>query len=111
MLTVPKEGEARAQGLMARLNLEGSPQFNGIFVGTATFEYDVVSVDEIAAICYSVLKELSAAPTRTTIGSWDDEDPDYDSFMKVVANAGGKGRYAQRLALSVVKPPGYNEMP
>ena len=100
-------GQARAQALLTELGRGGTPAENGIFVGDNTFEYDFAGIEDNHGPCYDVLTELCAAPSQATVESWKELSPDYKSFMKVVTNAGGKGRYAQRLALRAVKPPAY----
>ena len=100
-------GQSRAQALLTDLGRGGTPAENGIFVGDNTFEYDVAGIEDNHGPCYDVLTELCAAPSQATVESWKELSPDYESFMKVVTNAGGKGHYAQRLALRAVKPPAY----
>jgi putative ATP-dependent endonuclease of OLD family len=100
-------GANRAATLLTDLGRDGDPAAHGIFVGDTTFEYDVVSVAANQPVCYDTLSGLCAAPSQKVIEGWDEAAPDHDVFMKIVTNAGGKGRYAQRLALGVVKPPPY----
>jgi putative ATP-dependent endonuclease of OLD family len=100
-------GANRATTLLTDLGRDGDPAAHGIFVGDTTFEYDVVSVAANQPVCYDTLSGLCAAPSQKVIEGWDEAAPDHDVFMKIVTNAGGKGRYAQRLALGVVKPPPY----
>jgi putative ATP-dependent endonuclease of the OLD family len=59
------------------------------------------------APCFSVLKELCAAPSAKKISGWGATVPTYGDFMNMVDNAGGKGRYAQRLSLRQMFPPPY----
>jgi len=101
------KGQRRADDLLALLGKAGDPAEHGIFVGDRTFEYDVLKQDKNLSACFDVLKELCAAPSVSTIESWKDEDPGYGSFMAMIDNAGGKGRYAQRLALQDVEAPRY----
>jgi putative ATP-dependent endonuclease of OLD family len=102
-------GMARARQLVTDLGLQGIPEENGIFVGTMTFEYDVLAVSDNHEKCCDVLTALCAKPSQTTIKSWSKASPGHDSFMRIVENAGGKGRYAQRLAHHAVTPPPYIE--
>jgi putative ATP-dependent endonuclease of OLD family len=95
-------GQARAERLLGLLGRSGEPSAEGIFVGSTTFEYDVLKADESnAKRCLETLREL------------DEEDilpeqlPTYDDYMKLIAKTGGKGRFAQRLSLRSVKPPQY----
>lgn len=102
-------GQARAQALLAQLGVEGTPADHGIFVGTTTFEYDMLGTDgdQNRQTCYATLSALCAAPSRSVIEGWAQQAPDYASFITMIKNAGGKGRYAQRLALTAVQPPQY----
>lgn len=101
-------GATRAAALMDAIGAEGDLEGNGIFVGDTTFEYDVLRAGTAnPAVCFSVLKELCAAPSRTKIDKWNTSVPQYDDFMAMVNNAGGKGRYAQRLSLHKLAPPKY----
>ncbi|WP_293001573.1 AAA family ATPase [Mycobacterium sp.] len=100
-------GQERVKALLAELGHEGDPAQKGIFLGEITFEYDVASVEENRQACYAELSELCAAPSRKVIASWGSALPDHDTFMNMVDNAGGKGRYAQRLARGAVQPPQY----
>ncbi|NGX08679.1 AAA family ATPase [Mycobacteroides franklinii] len=102
-------GMARAYQLVTDLGLQGTPEENGIFVGTTTFEYDVVAVRDNHTTCCDVLIALCAKPSQTTIKSWSIASPGRYSFMRIVENAGGKGRYAQRLAHHAMIPPPYIE--
>lgn len=101
-------GETRARALVDLLDETGEPAEHGIFVGDRTFEYDVLvgSAGNFTP-CFGTLAELCAAPSVEVIQSWGGNDPGHDDFMRMINNAGGKGRYAQRLALQQVQPPKY----
>lgn len=102
------QGHRRAADLLATLDVHGNPTDHGIFVGDTTFEYDLLTGNEDnLTSCFASLHDLCAPPSRRTIASWNRQAPSYDDFMKMITNAGGKGRYAQRLALSVIHPPKY----
>lgn len=102
------DGDKRAAALMERLGIDGAPAEHGIFVGNTTFEYDLLVGDTCnIAPCFETLLDLCAAPSQRTIAGWSDRAPDYDSFMGMITNAGGKGRYAQRLARRDVQPADY----
>jgi putative ATP-dependent endonuclease of OLD family len=100
-------GLSRAATLLTDLGRKGTLADNGIFVGDTTFEFDVAGIEGNHRVCHETLTELCAAPSQATVESWKTQSPDFESFMKVVTNAGGKGRYAQRLALRTVQPPAY----
>jgi len=102
------KGHRRATDLMATLSSYGDPADHGIFVGTTTFEYDILAGgDGNITSCFDTLRDLCAQPSQRAIASWNNQAPRYDDFMKMITNAGGKGRYAQRLALRAIHPPEY----
>jgi putative ATP-dependent endonuclease of the OLD family len=103
-----RQGERRAVALAGLLVTAGSPRDQGIFVGDRTFEYDLLVGDPAnAVLCFDTLKELCKAPSAAAVDAWNGQDPGYDDFMNMIDNAGGKGRYAQRLALRPIEPPSY----
>ena len=59
------------------------------------------------AAAFGALSELLAAPSKAVIMAWGGQVPDQDAFLRAIKNAGGKGRYAQRLAESTIHPPRY----
>lgn len=102
------QGEVRARALVDLLGETGVPGEHGIFVGERTFEYDVlVGAADNNTPCFDTLTELCAAPSVEVIRSWGDNEPGHNDFMRMINNAGGKGRYAQRLALRKIQPPEY----
>ena len=102
------QGDKRAAELIASLGLTGTPQSHGCFVGQTTFEYDLVTSESLnVAAAFDALSELSAAPSKAVIAAWGGQIPDQDLFLRAIKNAGGKGRYAQRLAESTIRPPRY----
>lgn len=103
-------GAARAAALLDVLKLTGPADDHGIFVGDTTLEYDVIaSRSQNIDPAFAVLKELCAAPSAADVESWKGVAPDQKEFMRIVNNAGGKGRYAQRLSLRDVVPPRHVE--
>ncbi|MEU7525971.1 AAA family ATPase [Saccharothrix sp. NPDC042600] len=102
------QGQLRAAALMAALGKTGSPHEHGIFVGQRTLEHDLLTADSRnIESCFGTLTELCKSPSAATVEAWNGRDPGHDAFMKMIKNAGGKGRYAQRLALRLVHPPEY----
>jgi putative ATP-dependent endonuclease of OLD family len=103
-----RQGDRRATELLGALGVSGQHVEHGVFVGSRTFEHDLLaaSVQNLAA-AFDSLKELCKAPSVAKIERWSGRDPGYDEFMGMIDNAGGKGRYAQRLALRRVAPPAY----
>jgi putative ATP-dependent endonuclease of the OLD family len=98
-------GAARATDLLAVLSLSGTPSEYGIFVGDTTFEHDLITTKpENLEPSFTALQELCKNQSVTKIKSWGSADPGHDEFMKMVHNAGGKGRYSQRLSLHDVVP-------
>ncbi|QWF80990.1 DNA replication and repair protein RecF [Amycolatopsis sp. CA-230715] len=104
-----RAGDARAASLLELLGRTGDAQKHGIFVGRSTFEHDLLEEPANMTAAFDSLSELCKAPSVATIESWNGQDPGYDEFMKMIKNAGGKGRYAQRLALRPVHAPQYVE--
>lgn len=102
-------GAARAMSLLGDLALTGDPASHGIFVGNRTFEYDLLEDTRNITPSFEALTGLCAQPSRDTIEGWSGSAPEYKAFMSIITNAGGKGRYAQRLALQVTYPPAYVE--
>lgn len=101
-------GQRRAQRLLDQLRLTGSPDDHGVFVGDSTFEYDLVNAgaSNIQA-CFGTLRELGSARLQGKVDAWNGVVPAYEDFMKAIDNVGGKGRFAQRLALTALQPPAY----
>lgn len=98
-------GSGRAADLLEALGLSGAASEHGIFLGDTTFEYDLItSVPDNITPCFTALKQLCKAPSVAVIDSWNNADPGQKAFMKLVRNAGGKGRYAQRLSQLEVAP-------
>jgi putative ATP-dependent endonuclease of OLD family len=101
-------GSARAAGLVDLLGRSGEPADHGIFVGTQTFEYDLLVGDpRNFSPCFETLKDLCKPPSVAEIESWAESAPGHAAYLRVIDNAGGKGRFAQRLALRDVYPPQY----
>jgi putative ATP-dependent endonuclease of OLD family len=103
-------GQQRADELVALLGASGTPEENGIFVGGRTFEYDLITATaENIVPCFESLIDLCAKQSADKVRGWGSQDPGYDEFMKMIKNAGGKGRYAQRLAACDLQLPLYIE--
>lgn len=101
-------GATRAKALVQMLGGSPMPAEHGIFVGTNTLEHDLLAADvRNIESCFTTLRELCKEPSRREIDSWGARDPGHAEFMKMITNAGGKGRFAQRLALRDVYPPEY----
>ncbi len=100
-------GSDRAAALVLASGGSGAPEEHGIFVGPTTLEYDIVTTAENTGAAFAALKELVKGPSAKKIDEWGDSTPSYDDFMKMIKNAGGKGRFAQRLTQWDLKPPGY----
>lgn len=104
-------GAARATELLSLLKLGGTPAEHGIFVGDTTLEYDLITSrpKENIVPSFKALKELCAAPSAADVDSWGAAAPDLAEFMRILKNAGGKGRYAQRLAQLDIAPSSHVE--
>lgn len=84
---------------------------SAIFVGGTTFEYDIVCTsDENRASIVSVLTELFGDTETShleTVAGWGETTPSASDFLGMIDRAGGKGRFAQRLASASVSPPAH----
>lgn len=101
-------GDKRAQRILGQLRLTGHPSDHGIFVGDSTFEYDLVSAHAAnIKACFATLQELGSAQLHEKVTAWNHAVPAFDDFMRAIDNVGGKGRFAQRLALADLKAPAY----
>ncbi|SES19472.1 ATP-dependent nuclease [Lentzea albida] len=101
-------GPARAGRLLAALSLNGDPGEHGIFVGTSTFEYDLLYAHPSnVKPCFGTLWELSADRARATMETWVSQWPEIGTYLTTIDKAGGKGRFAQRLASQQIWPPDY----
>lgn len=102
------QGPLRAQRTLDQLGMSNSPAEHGIFVGGSTFEYDLLTAhpSNIDA-CFKTLKDLGSDRIAKRVEGWNGTAPDYEEFMKTITSVGGKGRFAQRLALMDLQPPAY----
>jgi putative ATP-dependent endonuclease of OLD family len=84
------------------LESDAGADSNAIYVGTTTFEYDIICVgDSNRSTMIRVLGELLGEDLE----SWGDTTPEADPFFRRIDAAGGKGRFAQRLASTQLEPP------
>jgi putative ATP-dependent endonuclease of OLD family len=102
-------GATRAKRILERLERPGEPPANGVFVGQETFEYDLFEAHEgNREPCLAALQELcDTAQATAEIERWAVTAPSPVELLNMISRAGGKGRYAQRLALSALYPPEY----
>jgi putative ATP-dependent endonuclease of OLD family len=101
-------GETRASKLVDRLDSAGMARDNGIFVGSTTFEFDLLSAsDANRHACADVLGELVPSKHLETVEAWRDATPAKTDFLSMIDRAGGKGRYAQRLSARELELPDY----
>lgn len=78
---------------------------HAIFVGTTTFEYDIICASESnRSVIVEVLAELLDEDIET-VGGWKNATPEVEVFLRSIEAAGGKGRFAQRLAGVALDPP------
>lgn len=97
-------GPRRAQRLVAALPATGDPEDHGIYVGPSTFEFDLLGVGPTnLEQCLSTLHELGVTPPD----EWRIWGPDLQSYLAAIGRAGGKGRFAQRLASRTLQAPDY----
>lgn len=101
-------GQKRAQRMLDQLGVSGSPDEHGILVGDSTFEYDLVHADPSNIVaCFGTLQELGSDGLQKRVAAWNGTVPAEEDFMREIKNVGGKGRFAQRLALKTLQPPTY----
>ncbi|TMQ91347.1 DUF2813 domain-containing protein [Actinomadura soli] len=104
----PPAGQVRATRLVETIGAAGSPEQHGIFCGTTTFEYDLFQASaENQATCRMVLADLVTPRQQVVLETWQSTTPDCAEFLKMIERAGGKGRFAQRLALRKLTAPEY----
>lgn len=100
-------GARRKELLVDETGSDGS----AIFVGATTFEYDLVlhsSANREAIV--EVLAQLLDQDSQNdpaTVEAWSAAAPEQEDFLKMVSTAGGKGRFAQRLANAQISPPAH----
>lgn len=88
---------------------QGGADPNAIFVGTTTFEHDIVI--ESDSNRSAIIKVLTAlvddveGDAVTTMAAWEEQPPEVKEFLKIISTIGGKGRFAQRLASTQLDPP------
>ncbi|QFZ18546.1 ATP-dependent nuclease [Saccharothrix syringae] len=101
-------GITRAQRLVTALGESGAPETHGIFVGTTTFEYDLLAAHPTnREPCFAVLRALGTRNTGAAIDAWGATPPTQDSFIDMIDKVGGKGRYAHRLSQHRLHAPDY----
>ena len=102
------DGQKRAQRVLDRLCLTGPPEEHGIFIGGSTFEYDLLGAEAAnMTTCFETLIELGSSQMKTRVDAWNGAAPAYADLMREIENAGGKGRFAQRLSIHALQPPAY----
>ncbi|MDA3646634.1 AAA family ATPase [Saccharopolyspora indica] len=98
-------GANRAANLVQRIRKSGPPADHGIFVGGTTFEHDVVLADSAnVGPFFDTLRELGSASVADAINGWGGSAPSCDELISVIGKVGGKGRFAQRVALHKLVP-------
>lgn len=103
-----RRGEHRATDLQALLGLADDLGESGIFVGDRTFEHDLaVASESNTKTCLAVLRSLCASPSQKAIDQWGGQIPQATAYIGMIGNAGGKGRFAQRLSTSSLTAPAY----
>lgn len=82
-----------------------------VFVGDTTFEYDLVcTCDDNRGRMVAILTELLNETARSHlegVAGWGETTPAAKEFLGAIERAGGKGRFAQRLASAPVAPPAH----
>ena len=82
-----------------------------IFVGDKTFEYDIVCTSDdnrirVMAVLTDLLGDMATSHLQAVAG-WGHTTPSGKDFLDMIDRAGGKGRFAQRLASASVTPPAH----
>jgi putative ATP-dependent endonuclease of OLD family len=82
-----------------------------ILIGTTTFEYDLLTrsdanLEAISAVLNALLGD-DATTDLAAVAGWTTTAPDVDTYLALVKKAGGKGRYAQRLASIELEAPAH----
>lgn len=82
-----------------------------VFVGGTTLEDDILRAsDGNRTLILEVLTELLGETESShleTVAGWGQATPDREEFLRMIDRAGGKGRFAQRLAACAVTPPAH----
>ena len=82
-----------------------------VFVGDTTFEYDIICTSDDNRTCIVAVLTDMFGDTETshlqTIAGWSEATPAAKDFLDMIERAGGKGRFAQRLASASVTPPAH----
>jgi putative ATP-dependent endonuclease of OLD family len=84
---------------------------SAVFVGSTTLEYDILQAsDDNRTRIVAVLTELfgdTESIHLETVAGWSQKTPGAEDFLGMIDRAGGKGRFAQRLAGGSVTPPAH----
>ena len=84
---------------------------SAVFVGSTTLEYDILQAsDDNRTRIVAVLTELfgdTESIHLETVAGWSQKTPGAEDFLAMIDRAGGKGRFAQRLAGGSVTPPAH----
>jgi putative ATP-dependent endonuclease of OLD family len=97
-------GHNRLSRLMEAMDLTGELDANGLFLGDDTLETDLYRTASNPERFHAVLTELGTKHTPTRIESWKGS-PSRKQIISEIDYAGGKGRFAQRLASEPITAP------
>src|SRR5690606_431797 len=89
-------GARRAERLVRALGREDAiPESVGIFVGSSTFEVDLLEAGANGEIVAGALIELAQGRARLApdVAGWNDQGRDAELYMTLIERLGGKGRF------------------
>lgn len=97
-------GRHRLRRLAEAMGLQGGLGGHGLFLGDDTLELDLYRDDESRLAMDTALIELGTRNTPTRIEHWHG-NPSRQQLVDEIDRAGGKGRFAQRIASESLAAP------
>lgn len=97
-------GHTRLTRLAEAMHFSGELEAHGLFVGEDTLELDLYRAASDLARIHQVLVELGTKNTPSRVEAWNNS-PSRKQLLDEIEHAGGKGRFAQRLASEALTPP------
>jgi putative ATP-dependent endonuclease of OLD family len=98
------QGRTRLSRLAEATGLTGELEGHGLFLGEDTLEADLYRTATNDERIHAVLMELGTKNTRARIEAWKGS-PSRKQIVDEIDHAGGKGRFAQRLASEPLTAP------
>jgi putative ATP-dependent endonuclease of OLD family len=97
-------GQTRATRILGALDKTGRPEDSGVFVGADTLELDIYQTGSNMTVLDGLLCELGNSKTAGRVAGWLGQ-PTKQELTDEIKTAGGKGRFAQRLAAEPISAP------